>query len=63
MEKDLGVNVDNELKSSKHIKAQVNKTNQRLGQIRRSYENINAEAMKLLFVAVVRPSLEFGNAV
>jgi hypothetical protein len=63
MEKDLGVNVDNELKFSKHIEAQVNKANKRLGLIRRSYEYIDAEAMKLLFVAVVRPNLEFGNAV
>jgi hypothetical protein len=36
MEKDLGVNVDNELKFSKHIEAQVNKDNQRLGLIIRS---------------------------
>ena len=63
MEKDRGVNVDNELKFSKHIEAQVNKGNQRLGLIRCSYEYIDAEAMKLLFVTVVSPNLEFGNAV
>jgi hypothetical protein len=63
IEKDLGVNVDSELKYSKHIEAQVNKANKRLGLIRRSYEFLDAEAMKQLFVAVVRPNLEFGNAV
>jgi hypothetical protein len=36
MEKELGVNVDNELKFVKHIEAQVNKANK--GLIRRSYE-------------------------
>ena len=63
MEKDLGVSVDNELKFSKHIEAQVNKANKRLGLIRRSFEFLDAEAMKQLFVAVVRPNLEFGNVV
>ena len=61
MEKDLGVNVGNKLKFSKHIEAQVNKANKRLGLIRRSFEFLDAEAMKQLFVAVVRPNLEFGN--
>ena len=56
MEKDSVVNVDNELKFSKHIKAQVNKANQRLGLIRRSYDYLDAEAMKQLFVAVARPT-------
>jgi hypothetical protein len=63
MEKDLGVNVGNELKFSRHNEAQVNKANKRLRLIRHSYEYINAEAMKLLLVAGARPNLEFGNAV
>jgi hypothetical protein len=63
MEKDLGVNIDNELKFSKHIEGQINKANKLLGLIRRSYEFLDAEAMKQLFVAVVRPNLEFGNVV
>jgi hypothetical protein len=62
MKKDLGVNVDNELRFSKHIEAQVDKANQRLGLIRRSYEYIDAEAMKLLFVAVVRPKITISEA-
>jgi hypothetical protein len=33
MEKDLGVNIDNELKFSKHMEGQVNKANKRLGLI------------------------------
>ena len=38
LERDLGVNVDNELKFSRHIEIQVNKTNRILGLIRRSFE-------------------------
>jgi hypothetical protein len=63
MEKDLEVNIDNEFKFSKHIEGQVNKANKRLGLIRRSFEFLDAKALKQLFVAVVRPNLEFGNVV
>jgi hypothetical protein len=63
MEKDLEVNIDSELKFSKHIEGQVNKANKRLGLIRRSFEFLDAKAMKQVFVAVVRPDLEFGNVV
>jgi hypothetical protein len=63
MGKDLGANIDNELKFSKNIEGQVNKANKRLGLIRRSFEFLDAEAMKQLFVAVVCPNLEFGNVV
>ena len=51
------------MKFSKHIEGQVNKANKRLGLIRRSFEFLEAEAMKQLFVAVVRPNLEFLNVV
>ena len=37
VEKDLGVYVDKELKFSKHIEVQANKSNKLLGLIRRSY--------------------------
>jgi hypothetical protein len=56
--KDLGVNIDNELKFSKHIDGQVYKANKELGLIRPSIEFLDAKAMKQLFVAVVRPNLE-----
>jgi hypothetical protein len=42
---------------------QANTSNKLLGLIRRSYEFLDAEAMKQLFVAVVRPNLEFGHVV
>ena len=46
-----------------HIETQVNKANRLLGLIRRSHEQLNAESMQLLFVALVQPHLEFGNVV
>jgi hypothetical protein len=63
LERDLGVYVDNDLKFSQHIETQVNKANKLLGLIRRSYEYLDGESMKMLFVALVRPHLEFGNVV
>ena len=62
-EKDLGVHIDKELKFSKHVEMQVNKANSILGLIRRSYEFLNGETLKMLFVALVRPHIEFANCV
>ena len=53
--------MDKDLRFSQHIETQVNKVNRLLGLIRRSYEHLDAESMKLLFVALVWPYLEFGN--
>ena len=58
LEKDLGVNIDVQLKFSKHIEIQVNKANKILGMIRRSYEFLDGDSLKILFVALVRPHLE-----
>ena len=62
-EKDLGILMDSELKFSKHVEEQVNKANRILGLIRRSYQHLDKESMKLLMTALVRPYLEFGNVV
>ena len=51
-EKDLGVEVDNELKFSKHIESQVTKANRVLGQIRRTFEYLDIETMRLLFTSL-----------
>ena len=53
VEKDLGVCVDKELKFSRHTETQVNKSNKLLGLIRRSYEYLDVETMKVLFISVV----------
>jgi hypothetical protein len=63
VERDFGVYVDKELKFSEQVETQANTSNKHLGLIRRSYKFLDAEAMKQLFVVVVRPDLEFGNVV
>ena len=60
-DKDLGVQVDPELKFSKHVERQVNKANRILGLICRSYEYIDIEVMKQLFTILVRSHLELSN--
>jgi hypothetical protein len=59
LEKDLDVNVDSELRFSELIEVPVNEANSFLGMIRRSFEFLSASTMKTLFVALVRPHLEF----
>ena len=54
--------MDKDLRFSQHIDTQVNKANRLLGLIRRSYEHLDADSMRLQ-VALVRPHLEFGNIV
>ena len=43
IERDLGVQVDKDLRFSQHIETQVNKANRLLSPIRRSYEHLDAE--------------------
>ena len=62
-EKDPGVEVDNELKFSQHIEKQVGKANRILGQIRRSYQYLDVETLRLLFTSLVQPHLEFANVI
>ena len=60
-EKDLGVTVDCGLSFTTHIENQVSKANKIVGLIRRSFTFLDKESMKLLFVSLVRPLLEFAN--
>ena len=63
VEKDLGVNIDVQLKFSKHIDIKVNKTNKILGVTKRLYEFLDGDSLKILFIALVRPHLEYRNVV
>jgi len=63
LEKDLGIWSDPSLKFSVHVTHVVNKANQILGLIRRSFTYIDSSLMKTLYVALVRPHLEYGNVV
>ena len=58
-ERDLGVYIDKDLKFSHHIKTQVNKANQMLGMMRRSFTFLDAHTFKKLFISIVRPHLEY----
>ena len=60
-EKDLGILVDHELKFSRHVETQVNKANKILGMVRRSYQYLDGETLRMLFTALIRPHLEFAN--
>ena len=62
-EKDIGVNVDSHLTFEKHISIQVNKANQMVGLIRRSFKHMDYSTFCLLFKAIVRPHLEYANSV
>ena len=61
-EKDLGVRIDSVLKFREQAASAASKGNQVLALIRRSFQNINADSLPLLFKTFVRPHLEYGNA-
>ena len=52
-----------DLRFSQHNETRANKANRLLGLRSWSYEHLDAESMTLLFVALVRPHLKFGNVV
>ena len=62
-EKDVGVIIDNKLSFSMHIAEKVNKVNSVVGTIRRSFEYLDKDTFKKLCTALVRPHLEYANAV
>ena len=62
-EKDVGVNVDSHLTFEKHMATQINKANQMVGLIRRSFKYMDYATFALLFKALVRPHLEYANSV
>ena len=61
-EKDLGVIIDNELKFTAHLAEKINKANKMVGLIR-SFLTLDEVMFRALFVALVRPQLEYGNQV
>ena len=63
LEKDLGVHVDPKLNFSDHTQQVVSKGNSKIGLIRRSFTYLDAEVVRTLYTSLVRPSLEYANAV
>lgn len=63
LEKDIGVNFDEELKFSQHIAICVKKANQKLGLIRRSFDYMDRDMFLTLFKTLIRPTLEYASVI
>ena len=61
--KDLGVIVDSHLIFSNHIAEKVNKANQIMGLIRRTFVFLEKHNFNLLYKSLVRPHIQCGNIV
>ena len=55
--------VDNKINFDKHIRQQVNKANSIMGLKRRTYTFLDETSFRYLFQALVRPHLEYAEAV
>ena len=62
-ETDLRFMVDDKVNFDKHIQQQVNKANSIMGLIRRTYTFLDETSFRNLFQALVRPHLEYAEAV
>ena len=62
-ETDLGVTIDSELRFEEHISKKVNKANSIVGLIRRSFAHLDGNLFKRLYTTLVRPHLEYAQAV
>ena len=62
-EKDIGVEIDGELKFTTHISNKINKANSIMGVIRRTFKYLDPETFSKLYKSLVRPHLEYANAV
>ena len=62
-EKDIGVTIDQELKFTVHYAEKVNKANKILDIIRRTFTTLNIDIFKPLYLALIRPRLEYMSQV
>jgi len=62
-EKDLGVIIDQNLKFHQHAAAAAAKANRILGLISKCFEHLDVDTLPLLYKTLVRPSLEYANAI
>ena len=62
-ETDLGIIFQDDLKFNKHISNKIQKANSMLGLIIRSFDYLDKNSYIKLYKAIVRPQLEYGNAV
>ena len=62
-EKDRGVIFDKDLSFDTHIQKCINKANQMIGLIKRTFSYLNKDTFLKLYKAMVRPHLEYGNVI
>ncbi len=62
-ERDLGVIIDNQLSFDEHLAEKVKEANKVMEIIRRSFLTLNEKKFKALYIAMVRPLLEYANQV
>ena len=62
-EKDLGVTFDTKLSFDPHIQNSINKANQMIGVIKRTFAYLNKDIFTKLYKAIVRPRVEYGNVI
>ena len=62
-EKNLGVIFDENLLFDSHIQSIINKSNQMIGIIRRTFTYLNRSIFLHLYKAIVRPHLEYGHEI
>ena len=55
--------IDNKLSFDMHIAEKVDKASSVVGAIRRSFEYLDKDTFKKLYTVLVRPHLEYANAV
>ena len=62
-EKDIGMVIDNRLSFSDQLADKTNKANKIVGLIRRIFVALDEEIFRCLYVALVRPHLEYANQI
>ena len=60
---DLGILFDDKLKFHDHAAKVTTKANRILGMIKKSFEYLDSSMLSKLFTTLVRPILEYGNAI
>ena len=62
-EKDLGVTFDKYLSFDVHINNAISKANKMLGLVKRSFNFLDHTTFLMLYKALIRPHLEYGNII
>ena len=62
-EKDLGITIDSQLTFEDHIASKVRVANAMVGLIRRSFSYLSCDLFRKLYLAFVRPHLEYAQVV